>query len=81
MNHTETTAELLHLLAGDPAELGDAVAGLLPADVAVLDQLRPEAATGVLAVLPLDLAVQILDVTGLLMHSTLAIPLLPGTLL
>lgn len=57
-----TTPELLYLLAGDPAELRDAVAVLPPPDVAEgLDQLPPEAAARVLANIPIDLAVQVMD--------------------
>jgi magnesium transporter len=57
-----TTPELLYLLAGDPAELREAVGDIPSADVAeMLDTLPPEAAASVLATLPLDLAVNILD--------------------
>lgn len=57
-----TTPELLYLLAGDPAELRDAVAVLPAPDVAEgLDQLPPEAAARVLANIPIDLAVQVMD--------------------
>jgi magnesium transporter len=62
MDNTQTTPELLYLLAGDPAELRDMVAGIPAADVAeMLDALPTEAAAGVLAALALDLAVRILD--------------------
>jgi magnesium transporter len=62
MTDTQTTPELLYLLAGDPAELREAVAGKAAADVAeLLDGLNPIAAARVLGSLPLDLAVQILD--------------------
>jgi magnesium transporter len=62
MEETLPSAELLYLLAGDPAELRDMVAGRPAADVAeMLGELPPEAAAGVVAVLPLDLAIGILD--------------------
>jgi magnesium transporter len=62
MEETLPSAELLYLLAGDPAELRDMVAGRAAADVAeMLGELPPEAAAGVVAVLPLDLAIGILD--------------------
>jgi magnesium transporter len=60
--YAETTPELLYLLSGDPAELRDAVAVLPAPDVAEgLDQLPPEAAARVLANIPIDLAVQVMD--------------------
>jgi magnesium transporter len=62
MEDTETTPELLYLLAGDAAELQNMVAGRPAADVAeLLGALPPEAAAGVVAALPLDLAIGILD--------------------
>jgi magnesium transporter len=62
MDNTQTTPELLYLLAGDPEELREMVAGRPAADVAeLLDALPPEAAAGVLSALALELAVQILD--------------------
>ena len=60
------TPELLYLLAGDPAELRYAAAGLPPQDLAEsLDALPSEAAARVLAALPVDMAVQVLDDPGL----------------
>ncbi|HET9985947.1 MAG TPA: magnesium transporter [Longimicrobiales bacterium] len=55
--------ELLYLLAGDPSELAETVAGLRSADIAeALNRLHPEpAAARVVAALPFDLAVQVLD--------------------
>jgi magnesium transporter len=62
MEETQTSPELLYLLAGDPVELQNMVAGRAAADVAeLLGALPPEAAAGVLAALPLDLAIGILD--------------------
>jgi magnesium transporter len=56
------TSELLYLLAGDPAEFNQVVAGMQPADVAeAMRDLSPVAAARVLAALPFDLAVQVLD--------------------
>ena len=56
------TAELLYLLHGDPAELAAALAGVRAADVAdALRDLPVDAAASVVAVLPFDLAVQVLD--------------------
>jgi len=57
--------ELLYLLHGDPAELAATLSSMHAADVAeALHRLRndaPEAAARVLAALPFDLAVQVLD--------------------
>jgi magnesium transporter len=54
--------ELLYLLHGDPAELEAAIAGMRAADLAeALRDLSPEAGAKVIAALPFDLAVQILD--------------------
>jgi len=54
--------ELLYLLHGDPAELEAAIAGMRAADLAdALRDLAPDAGAKVIAVLPFDLAVQILD--------------------
>jgi magnesium transporter len=62
MDDTQTSPELLYLLAGDPVELQNMVAGRPAADVAeLLGALPPEAAAGVVAALPLDLAIGILD--------------------
>jgi magnesium transporter len=56
------TPELLYLLAGDPVEFAEVVAGMQAADVAdCLNKLTPEAAARVLRALPFDLAVQVLD--------------------
>src|SRR3954465_11662127 len=57
-----TVPELLYLLHGDPADLGEALAGMRAADVAdALRDLRPDAAAKVMAALPFDLAVQVFD--------------------
>jgi magnesium transporter len=57
-----TVPELLYLLHGDPAELGEALAGMRSADVAeALRDLPADAAARVMAVLPFDLAVQVFD--------------------
>jgi magnesium transporter len=62
MNPEDATPELLYLLAGDPAELQDAVAVLPAPDVAEgLNQLPADAAARVLAAIPMELAVQVLD--------------------
>jgi magnesium transporter len=54
--------ELLYLLAGDPAEFAEVVGGMQPADIAdALRHLAPEAAARVLAALPFDIAVLVLD--------------------
>jgi magnesium transporter len=54
--------ELLYLLAGDPVEFAQVVAGMRSADVAeALRDLPPAAAARVIAALPFDLAVQVLD--------------------
>jgi magnesium transporter len=56
------TPELLYLLAGDPADFAHVVAGMRAADVAeALRDLAPAAAVCVIAALPFDLAVQVLD--------------------
>ena len=56
------TPELLYLLSGDPVEFSQVVAGMQPADVAeAIRDLSPAAAARVLAALPFDLAVQVLD--------------------
>ncbi len=56
------TPELLYLLHGDPAELAAAISGVRPADLAdLIRQLAPAAAAEVVAVLPFDLGVQVLD--------------------
>ncbi|MBL0889120.1 MAG: magnesium transporter [Gemmatimonadaceae bacterium] len=61
----DATPELLYLLHGDPSELASMLAELRAADVAeALHRLRqrtPKAAAPVLAALPFDLAVQVLD--------------------
>src|SRR4051812_21193798 len=54
--------ELLYLLHGDPAELGEALSGMRAADVAeALRTLGPGAGAKVMAALPFDLAVQVFD--------------------
>jgi magnesium transporter len=54
--------ELLYLLHADPAELEAAIAGLRAADLAeALSALAPDAGAKILAVIPFDFAVQILD--------------------
>ncbi len=54
--------ELLYLLHGDPQELAETVAHMRAADVAeALGRLRPDAAAKVVAALPFDLAVQVLE--------------------
>ncbi len=54
--------ELLYLLTGDPAEFAQVVATMQAADVAeALRALTPEAAARVIAALPFDLAVLVLD--------------------
>jgi magnesium transporter len=56
------TAELLYLLHGDPAELIAAIAGMRAADLAeALRELSVDAGAKVIAALPFDLAVQVLD--------------------
>ena len=57
-----TTPELLYLLSGDPAEFSQIVAGMRSADIAeALKDLAPVGAACVVAALPFDLAVQVLD--------------------
>lgn len=59
---TQNIPELLYLLHGDPTDLAEALAGMRAADVAdALRELRPEAASKVMAALPFDLAVQVFD--------------------
>jgi magnesium transporter len=59
---TVLTSELLYLLAGDPVEFAEAVAGLRSVDLAeLLRDLRPEAAAVVLCALPFDLAVAVFN--------------------
>ncbi len=54
--------ELLYLLHGEPQELAAALAGMRAADVAeALRALPPDAGAKVLASMPFDLAVQVLD--------------------
>ena len=54
--------ELLYLLTGDPEEFAEVVAGMQAADVAeALRALAPEAAGCVIAALPFELAVRVLD--------------------
>jgi magnesium transporter len=57
-----SSAELLYLLHGDPAELADTIAGMRAADIAeAMRELKPDAAAKVMAALPFDLAVQVFD--------------------
>ena len=59
---TRKIPELLYLLHGDPTDLAEALTGMRAADVAeALRELRPEAASKVMAALPFDLAVQVFD--------------------
>ena len=54
--------ELLYLLSGDPADFHELIRGMQAADITdVLHKLSPAAAGRVLAALPFDLAVQIID--------------------
>ena len=54
--------ELLYLLAGDPVEFAAVVGGMQPADVAdALRALPPAAAARVVAALPFDMGVLVLD--------------------
>jgi magnesium transporter len=54
--------ELLYLLHGDPGDLAEALAGMRAADIAeALRDLHPDAAGKVVAALPFDLAVSVLD--------------------
>lgn len=56
------TPELLYLLSADPAELAETVAPLRGADVAEsLNRMAPEGAARVLANLPFEFAVEVLD--------------------
>ena len=57
-----TTPELLYLVAGDPNELAQAVALARSGDIAEsLNALPPEGAAQVMAALPFDVAVSVLD--------------------
>jgi magnesium transporter len=59
---TPPTPELLYLLSADPAELAETVAPLRGADVAdALNRMEPDGAARVVANLPFDLAVEVLD--------------------
>jgi magnesium transporter len=61
-NDLTPTPELLYLLAGDPAELAETLAGMRSADIAeALRALAPDAAGRVLTMMPFDQAVQVLD--------------------
>ncbi|MGI8509090.1 MAG: magnesium transporter [Gemmatimonadaceae bacterium] len=56
------TPELLYLISADPAELAETVAPLRGADIAEnLNQMAPDGAARVLANLPFDLAVDVLN--------------------
>jgi magnesium transporter len=64
-----TTPELLYLLLGDPPEFHAALAGMRAADIAdAVLHLPPEHASRVVAALPFELAVQVLDVPELEHH-------------
>ena len=59
---TAPSPELLYLLSADEEDFQAACADLLPADIAeALNALPVEAAARVVAALPFDLAVQLLD--------------------
>jgi magnesium transporter len=59
---SKPTAELLLLLAHDPDDLAEAVAGLQPVDLAApLRELPPEQAARIISQLPADLAIALLD--------------------
>jgi magnesium transporter len=59
---TPTSPELLYLLSGDPAELAAVTDSLRCADVAeAMNALPAEGAAAVLAALPLDVAVRLVD--------------------
>lgn len=74
------TPELLYLLTGDPVEFAQVAAGMQAADMAdALNALTPEAAARVLAALPFDLAVQVLDEPGLEHRVTLIEAMSPAT--
>jgi magnesium transporter len=56
------SAELLYLLAGDPADLANALGTLRAADIAeLLNTLEPDAAARVINAIPFDYAVQLFD--------------------
>jgi len=58
----ELTPELLYLLAGDPIEFAEAIAGLRSVDLAeLLRDVRPEAAAVVLCALPFDVALAVFN--------------------
>ena len=59
------TPEFLYLISTDPAELANAVASLRGADIVdALNRMPCEAAARILACLPFDLAVEVLDEPG-----------------
>src|SRR5438132_10816345 len=59
---TDLTPELLYLLAGDPIEFAEAIAGLRSVDLAeLLRDVRPEAAAVVLCALPFDVALAVFN--------------------
>ena len=61
--------ELLYLLLGDPSEFQQAIAGLRAADIAdAALHLPPAHAANVIAALPFDVAVEVLDVPELAHH-------------
>src|SRR5476651_2414205 len=56
------TPELLYLLLGDPVDFNAAIAGARAADLAeCLVELAPDAGAKVIAALPFELAVSVLD--------------------
>src|SRR5689334_14002649 len=58
----DLTPEILHILAGDPAELTEVCAAYQPADVAVaLRKLPAAVAASIIDNLPFDYAVQVFD--------------------
>ncbi len=61
-SHAAPPGELLYLLAGDQDDFVAACSDLLPADIAeALNDLPTDAAAKVLAALPFQVAVQVLD--------------------
>ncbi len=62
MSDFTPTPELLYLLSGDAADLAETVASMRSADIAeALNDLAPDAAARVVAGLPFDTAVQVMD--------------------
>ncbi|MGH7554009.1 MAG: magnesium transporter [Longimicrobiales bacterium] len=74
------SAELLYLLAGDPADLASALGKLRTADIAeLLNTLAPEAAARVISAIPFDYAVQLFDEPELERRGEIFSRLEPGT--